>query len=85
MQSLAMVSKCADMASHLSVPALPGLHKAPPAPDFLHCLHSDEVVVGPEGLHVGLEMGVDPEALHPHPSQPPPRSKRRGENSKEGE
>lgn len=67
MQSLAMVTKCADMASHLSVPAVPSL--ARPA-EFLACLHDHEVVVGPEGLHVGLEMGVADEVLHPHPHPP---------------
>lgn len=68
-----MVTKCADMASHLSVPAVPSL--ARPA-EVLACLHDHEVVVGPEALHVGLEMGVAEEVLHPHPHPHPPLVKR---------
>lgn len=66
MQSLAMVSKCADMASHLSVPAVASLTRPPPV---LVCLHNHEVVVGPDSLHVGLEMGVADDVLHP--TRPP--------------
>lgn len=66
-QSLNMVSKCADLASHLSVPAVPSLARSQPV---LSCLHDHEVIVGPEGLHVGLEMGVADEILHP-PQRPP--------------
>ena len=63
-QSLHMVTKCADLATHLSVPAVPSLARSPPV---LACLHDHEVIVGPEGLHVGLEMGVADEILHPRP------------------
>lgn len=80
-----MVSKCPDMASHLSVPALPGLGKEAPAMINLDCLHGEEFVGGPEDLHVGLEMGVAEGVLHKHPYHPPPHQGEMPVSGKEGQ
>lgn len=60
-RSLAMVARYPDAASHLRIPAL-GKRKKEEGHGLEACLtHSTEDVLtlGPEGIELGLEMGVD--------------------------